>query len=130
MATTYGKQYVDFDMDFTIHPSTGDLSTVKKSTAINRSIQNLLSTKINERLFQPNTDNGIEILLFENFNRLTSSRLETAIKKTIDKYEPRAEVTNITVKADEESNAYLVSITYMPDNDVQEANLEVFLERT
>jgi len=130
MATTYGKQYVDFDMDFTIHPSTGDLSTVKKSTAINRSIQNLLSTKINERLFQPNTDNGIEILLFENFNRLTSSRLETAIKKTIDKYEPRAEVINITVKADEESNAYLVSITYMPDNDVQEANLEVFLERT
>ena len=130
MATTFGKQYIDFDMDFTIHPSTGDLSTVRKSTVINRSIQNLLSTKINERLFQPNTDNGIEILLFENFNRLTTSRLEQAIEKTIEKYEPRAQVLNITVKPDEESNAYLVSITYMPDNDVQEANLEVFLERT
>ena len=130
MATTYGKQYVDFDMDFTTHQSTGDLSTVRKSTVINRSIQNLLSTKINERLFQPNTDNGIEILLFENFNRLTTSRLEQAIAKTIEKYEPRAQVLNITVKPDEESNAYLVSITYMPDNDVQEANLEVFLERT
>ena len=130
MATTYGKQYVDFDMDFTVHPSHGDLSTVKKSTAISRSIKNLLSTKINERLFQPNIDNGIEILLFENFNRLTSSRLEKAIKSTIDKYEPRANVTNITVKADEEANAYLVSITYVPNNDVQEANLEVYLERT
>ena len=130
MATTYGKQYIDFDMDFTVHPSHGDLSTVKKSTAISRSIKNLLSTKINERLFQPNTDNGIEILLFENFNKLTTSRLEQAIKKTIEKYEPRAQVLNITVKPDEESNAYLVSITYMPDNDVQEANLEVFLERT
>ena len=130
MATTYGKQYVDFDMDFTVHPSHGDLSTVKKSTAISRSIKNLLSTKINERLFQPNVDSGIEILLFENFNALTSSRLEKAIKSTIDKYEPRADVTNITVKAEEEDNAYLVSITYMPDNDVQEANLEVFLERT
>ena len=130
MTTTFGKQYIDFDMDFTIHPSTGDLSTVRKSTVINRSIQNLLSTKINERLFQPNTDNGIEILLFENFNRLTTSRLEQAIAKTIEKYEPRAQVLNITVKPDEESNAYLVSITYMPDNDVLEANLEVFLERT
>ena len=130
MATTFGKQYIDFDMDFTIHPSTGDLSTVRRSTVINRSIQNLLSTKINERLFQPNTDNGIEILLFENFNQLTTSRLEQAIAKTIEKYEPRAQVLNITVKPDEESNAYLVSITYMPDNDVQEANLEVFLERT
>ena len=130
MATTYGKQYVDFDMDFTVHPSHGDLSTVKKSTAISRSIRNLLSTKVNERLFQPNIDNGIEVLLFENFNNLTSSRLEKAIKSTIDKYEPRADVINITVKAEEEDNAYLVSITYMPDNDVQEANLEVFLERT
>ena len=130
MATTYGKQYVDFDMDFTTHPSTGDLSTVKKSTAISRSIRNLLSTKMNERLFQPNVDNGIEILLFENFNSLTSSRLEEAIKYTIDKYEPRADVTNVTVRANEEENAYEISITYVPDNDVQEANLEVYLERT
>ena len=130
MATTYGKQYVDFDMDFTVHPSHGDLSVVKKSTAISRSIRNLLSTKMNERLFQPNIDNGIEILLFENFNKLTASRLKRAIKFTIDKYEPRADVRNVTVKANEEENAYLVSITYMPNNDVQEANLEMFLERT
>jgi|TARA_B100000959_G_C14739329_1_gene524371 phage baseplate assembly protein W len=130
MATTYGKQYVDFDMDFTTHPSTGDLSTVKKSTAISRSIRNLLSTKVNERLFQPNVDNGIEILLFENFNSLTSSRLEEAIRHTIEKYEPRAEVTNITVQANEDENAYEIQITYKPDNDVQEANLEVYLERT
>ena len=130
MATTYGKQYVDFDMDFTTHPSTGDLSTVKKSTAISRSIRNLLSTKINERLFQPNVDNGIEILLFENFNSLTSSRLEEAIRYTIEKYEPRAEVINVTVQANEDENAYEIQITYMPDNDVQEANLEVYLERT
>ena len=130
MATTYGKQYVDFDMDFTVHPSHGDLSTVKKSTAINRSIQNLLSTKINERLFQPDVDNGIGILLFENFNKLTTQRLEQAIKKTIDKYEPRAQVSNITVKANEDENAYEVLITYMPDNDIRETNLEVYLERT
>ena len=130
MATTYGKQYIDFDMDFTTHPSTGDLSTVKKSTAISRSIRNLLSTKVNERLFQPNVDNGIEILLFENFNSLTSSRLEEAIRHTIEKYEPRAEVTNVTVQANEDENAYEIQITYMPDNDVQEANLEVYLERT
>ena len=130
MATTYGKQYVDFDMDFTVHPSHGDLSTVKKSTAISRSIRNLLSTKMNERLFQPNLDSGIEILLFENFNALTSSRLEHAIKFAIDKYEPRAEVVNVTVHANEDENAYEINITYMPDNDVQEANLEVYLERT
>ena len=130
MATTYGKDYVDFDMDFTKHPSHGDLTKVKKSTAINRSIKNLLSTKANERLFQPDVNNGIGILLFENFSKLTTSRLEQAIRFTIEKHEPRAIIGNITVNANEDENAYEVQITYMPDNDIQETNLEVYLERT
>jgi len=130
MATTYGKDYVDFDMDFTKHPSHGDLSTVKKSTAISRSIRNLLSTQANERLFQPNMDSGIGILLFENFSKLTTSRLEKTIKYTIEKYEPRAKIANITVKAKEDENAYEVIIIYMPDNDIQETTLEVYLQRT
>ena len=130
MATTYGKDYVDFDMDFTEHPSHGDLSTVKKSTAISRSIKNLLSTNANERLFQPSIDSGIGILLFENFSKLTTSRLEKTIKHTIEKYEPRAKIANITVKAKEDENAYEVIIIYMPDNDIQETTLEVYLQRT
>ena len=130
MATTYGKDYVDFDMDFTVHPSHGDLSTVKKSTAISRSIKNLLSTNANERLFQPDIDSGIGILLFENFSKLTSSRLEKTIRYTIEKYEPRARIANITVKAKEDENAYEVIIIYLPDNDIQETTLEVYLERT
>ena len=130
MATTYGKDYVDFDMDFTKHPSHGDLSKVKKSTAISRSIKNLLRTKSNERLFQPEVNNGIGILLFENFSNLTTARLEKAIRFTIEKYEPRAIIGNVTVKAQEDRNAYEVLITYMPDNDARETNLEVYLERT
>ena len=130
MATTYGKDYVDFDMDFTKHPSHGDISKVKKSTAISRSIKNLLMTNSNERLFQPDIENGIGILLFENFSKLTTSRLEKAIRYTIENYEPRAIVGNVTVRANEEENAYEILITYMPDNDIQETNLEVYLERT
>ena len=130
MATTYGKDYVDFDMDFTKHPSHGDLSTVKKSTAISRSIRNLLSTNANERLFQPSIDSGIGILLFENFSKLTSSRLEKTIRHTIEKYEPRAKIANITVKAKEDENAYEIIIVYLPDNDIQETTLEVYLQRT
>jgi len=127
---TYGKDYVDFDMDFTKHPSHGDLSTVKKSTAISRSIKNLLSTNANERLFQPSVDSGIGILLFENFSKLTSSRLEKTIRHTIEKYEPRARIANITVKAKEDENAYEIIIVYLPDNDIQETTLEVYLQRT
>jgi len=131
MATTYGKDYVDFDMDFTKHPSHGDLSTVKKSTAISRSIRNLLSTQANERLFQPDVDSGIGILLFANFSKLTTSRLEKTIRHTIEKYEPRVKsIANITVNAKEDENAYEIIIVYLPDNDIQETTLEVYLQRT
>ena len=130
MATTYGKDYVDFDMDFTKHPAHGDLSQVKKSTAINRSLKNILMTNAGERLFQPDIDSGIGILLFENFSPLTTSRLESVIKQAIEKYEPRADLQNVTVRANEEENAYQIIITYIPDNDVLETNLEVYLERT
>ena len=33
-------------------------------------------------------------------------------------------------KAKEEENAYEVIIVYLPDNDIQETTLEVYLERT
>ena len=130
MATTYGKDYVDFDMDFDKHPAHGDLTQVKKTTAINRSLRNILNTDQGERLFQPDIDGGLGPLLFENFNDLTTSRIESKIRQAIGKFEPRADVQSINVIPNPRENAYLVNIVYIPDNDIRETNLEVYLERT
>ena len=129
MATTYGKDYKDFDMDFGKHPAHGDLLTVKKTVAISRSINNLIRTQVGERLFQPGIEGGLNALLFEPYGALTTSRIKKTIKYTIGRYEPRADVKLITVVADEPNNAYLINIIYIPDNDVQETNIDVFLER-
>ena len=130
MPTTYGKDYRDFDMDFGAHPAHGDIDTTKKTTAINRSIKNIIRTNRFERLFQPTIEGGLSALLFENFGDLTSSRIRGAIKHAIDRFEPRADVKDVTVKAEPDENGYNISVTYIPDNDVQESNLEVYLERT
>ena len=130
MATTYGKDYVDFDMDFDKHPAHGDLTQVKKSTAISRSLKNILNMNPGERLFQPDVEGGLGPLLFENFSDLTTSRIESKIRQAIGKFEPRADVQSINVKPSPEENAYLVNIVYIPDNDIRETNLEVYLERT
>ena len=129
MATTYGKEYKDFDMDFVKHPAHGDLLPVKKTVAISRSINNLIRTQVGERLFQPGIEGGLNALLFEPYGALTTSRIKKTIKQTINKYEPRANLKMVTVVADEDNNAYLINIIYVPDNDVQETNLEVLLER-
>jgi len=130
MATTYGKDYVDFDMDFDKHPAHGDLSQVKKTTAISRSLKNILQMNPGERLFQPDVEGGLGPLLFENFSDLTTSRIESKIRQAIGKFEPRANVQSVNVKPSPNENAYLVNIVYIPDNDIQETNLEVYLERT
>ena len=130
MATTYGKDYVDFDMDFDKHPAHGDLTQVKKNTVIERALKNIINTNSGERLFQPDVDGGLGPLLFEQFNDLTSSRVESKVRQAIGKFEPRADLKNVTVRAKEEENAYQIIITYIPDNDVLETNLEVYLERT
>ena len=130
MATTYGKDYVDFDMDFDKHPAHGDLIQVKKSTAINRSLRNILNTAQGERLFQPDINGGLGPLLFENFNDLTTSRIESKIRQAIGKFEPRADVQSINVIPNPRENAYLVNIVYIPDNDIRETTIEVYLERT
>ena len=130
MGTTYGKDYKDFDLDFGKHPSHGDLLTVKKTTAINRSINNIIRTQAGERLFQPEIEGGLNALLFEPYGALTISRIKKTLKYAIGKYEPRADVKMVTLVADEPNNAYLINIIYIPDNDVQETNIEIYLERT
>ena len=130
MATTYGKDYIDFDLDFDKHPAHGDLAQIKKSTAIERALKNILNTNSGERLFQPDIDGGLGALLFEQFNDLTTSRIESKIRQAIGKFEPRANVQSVNVKPSQEENAYLVNIVYIPDNDIQETTLEVYLERT
>ncbi len=130
MATTYGKDYKDFDMDFGKHPAHGDLLTIKKTTAISRSINNIIRTQSGEKLFQPEFDGGLNALLFEPYGSLTSSRIVKTIKYAIGRYEQRADVKTVTVVADEDNNAYLINIIYVPDNDVQETNIEIYLERT
>ena len=130
MPITYGKDYRDFDLDFGAHPAHGDIDTIKKTTAISRSIKNIIRTNRFERLFQPTIEGGLNALLFENFGALTNSRIQSAITHAINRFEPRADVKDITVKAEPDENGYYVSIIYVPDNDIKETNLEVYLERT
>ena len=130
MATTYGKDYVDMDMDFDKHPAHGDLTQVKKSTAISRSLKNIIMTNPGERLFQPDVEGGLGPLMFEQFNDLTTSRIESKIRQAIGKFEPRADVQSINVIPNPRENAYQVNIVYIPDNDIRETTIEVYLERT
>ena len=126
---TYTKGFKDLDLDFTANPITGDVVTVKDSTSVKRGIKNILLTEEGERLMQPELGSGIRNMLFEPMTDLNAQRLETEVLSAIEAWENRAEVLSIVVTPEEENNRYRVAVTFRIINELEEQELELFLQR-
>ena len=126
---TYTKGFKDIDLDFTANPVTGDVVTVKDSVSIKRGIKTVLLTEEGERLMQPELGSGIRNMLFEQMTDLNAQRLETEIVSAIEAWETRAQIIAIVVTPEEEYNRYRVAITFRIINELEEQELELFLQR-
>lgn len=123
------KLYSDIDFTFTRKPVTNDVALSYDSQAVIRSVRNLLLTKHYERPFNPSLGSNLETILFEPFSPLTSSSLESEIKTTIKNFEPRVSLTDVTVVAREDLNAYSVSLTFFLENAATPTTITMLLER-
>ena len=126
---TYTKNFKDIDLDFTANPITGDVVTVKDSTSVKRGIKNILLTEEGERLMQPELGSGVRNMLFEQMTDINAQRLETEVLSAIEAWESRAEVLEIVVIPEEENNRYRVAVTFRIINELEEQELELFLQR-
>ena len=126
---TYTKGFKDIDLDFTANPVTGDVVTVKDSVSIKRGIKTVLLTEEGERLMQPELGSGIRNMLFEQMTDLNAQRLETEIVSAIEAWEARARIIAIVVTPEEEYNRYRVAVTFRIINELEEQELELFLQR-
>lgn len=125
----YNKGFKDLSLDFTAHPVTGDVATVKDTTSVKRGIRNVLLTENGERLFNPELGSGIRNLLFEQMSDITAQQLESEVLSAITSWEDRAEVLAIIVTPEEEYNRYRVAVTFRVINELEEQQMEVFLKR-
>ena len=126
---TYNRNFRDLNLDFTAHPVTGDVARVKDTTSVKRGIKNVLMTDNGERLFNPEFGSGIRNLLFEQMSDLTAQRLESEVRSAITSWEDRAELLAIIVTPEEEYNRYRVAVTFRVINELEEQEMEVFLQR-
>lgn len=123
------RKYSDLDLNFSAHPVTGDVSQLSDSEAVRRSVRNLILTENYERFFQPDLGSGVTGLLFENFTPITAERIRRAILDTIERYEPRAEMLEVTIEANPERNGFQATIIFYVVNLVDPVSISVFLER-
>ena len=122
-------RYSDLDLDVAKNPLSLDVNVKTDVDAVKRSIKNLIIPGRYERLFQPDLSAGVSGLLFEQLTPGTKNTIETRIRQTIQKNEPRANLRNVQVLEDFDNNELKVTIDFTVVNISRPVNLEFTLRR-
>jgi hypothetical protein len=127
---TNTRTFSDLDLNFTAHPVTKDITMRYDENAIKTSLKNLILTSNYERPFHSEIGTPIKRLLFEPMSPMTDLLIRQAIIDTINNFEPRVNLLDVSCKSSEDTNNVFVSITFKIVNTVTPISLTVALERT
>ena len=123
------RGFTDLDLNFNIHPATKDINKFINETAVINSVKNLVLTNHYERPFQPGLGSGLRRLLFEQVDNVTAALIEREISETINNFEPRVDVQDVTASGFPDENAYKVVLTFFLINDPSPITIDFILER-
>lgn len=122
--------YSDLDLTFNKVPGTKDVARKYNEQAVIRSIRNLLSTNLYERLFQPDIGSSLNKLLFEPVTQVTAILIQNEIARVIGNYEPRAQISQLNVTASPDSNSFNVSLYVIIGNQTTPTAINLILVRS
>lgn len=106
-------KYRDLDFSFFRNPVTKDVSVKINEEAIKSSVRNLILTNKYERLFQPSINSGVRSKLFENINPQVAYTLKDDIETTLNTYEPRIKLINVSIgQLVQDENTIVISLQY------------------
>ena len=111
-AQRVSKSFKDVSMSFKFNPLSGDLITLKNENAIARAVRNIVLTTPGEKFFDPDFGSSVSEILFENVDDITAVSIEDEIKSSLQNYEPRVELINLTVNPNFDENQFDVLISY------------------
>lgn len=121
--------FSDLDLDFIPHPVSGDITILKDSSAVKRSVRNILFTGLYERPFNPDFGGNLKQLLFEPATPLTANSIKTYVQDALRIYEPRVSIVDLQVNLDQDMLGYNVYLLFAIDNLSQVDTVQIFLER-
>lgn len=123
------RSFSDINLLFSTNPSTADITKIFDENAVKASIRNLILTKNYERPFHPEKGCQVTSLLFENFTPITKSTMEKTIRDVIEKFEPRARLTNIVVNENQDLNSIDVTVFFTLNNTDRPITITTTLTR-
>ena len=122
----------DLKITFKPHPITSDLQITKDEAAVKQSVINLLMTIPGERPFQSGLGSRLNSLLFEPLDYGVAAQIQSEIRSTINRYEPRVGIVDLSVEPDYDSNAFAVHLEFeiLGRDDNVPLEINFLLQRT
>jgi uncharacterized protein len=130
--TTTNKKtelFSDFNVGLQVHPGKRDIVRVTNEAAVKRSIVNLLLTDYHERIYQPYVGANLKHLLFEPADEEVLSQMRHQILTCISKFEPRAQVVQLSLNMTPDENAVNVTLIFKVINTSTPTTLNFILNR-
>ena len=106
------RKFKDISMSFEKNPLNDDLISLSNTSAIARSIRNIVFTSPGEKFFNPDFGSRISESLFENVDDVSALAIEDEIKSSIINFEPRVNLSFVNVKPNPDDNEMNVTIEY------------------
>ena len=106
------RKFKDISMSFETNPLNDDLVSLSDSSAIARSIRNIVFTSPGEKFFNPDFGSRISESLFENVDEVSALAIEDEIRSSIINFEPRVNLLDTVVVANPDDNEMNVTIEY------------------
>ena len=122
--------YKDISLYFTRNPVTSDVTTVTDIQDIKRAVRHIVLLNPGEKPFHPEIGTGVRAALFQNFTAPIKALLSSRIQEQLQKYEPRIEMTNVSINDNIDNNEMSVRIEFKVRNAPQQTEeVDIFLQR-
>ena len=106
------QSFKDISMSFETNPLNDDLIALKNTSAIARSLRNIVFTQPGEKFFQPEFGSRVTESLFDIADDVSALTIRDEIRSSIINYEPRVKLLDVTVIPNPQENEMNVTIEY------------------
>ena len=106
------QSFKDISMSFETNPLNNDLIALKNTSAIARSLRNIVFTQPGEKFFNPEFGSRVSESLFEIVDEVSTIAIRDEIRSSIINYEPRVNLLDVLVNPNPDENEMNVTIKY------------------
>lgn len=121
--------FSDLDINLSKTSGVSDILRYVHEDSVKSSIRNIVLTNKTERFFNANFGCDVRKMLFELMDPTTESTIKNLITIAIENFEPRAQLIEVVVSAQEELNAYTVTVVFDTINSTEHQTLDLILTR-